>query len=111
MLLLDQCSFVVFATKSFYPTISIKLFGEAVSFAKLYYDYTSDEVDMIMHSRKIVLFWQDSTWVKKEDDGDLDIPMGCYDGAEICELVGICIQNKLCKLIIRKILDYTEMMA
>ena len=24
--------------------------------------------------------------------------MGCYDGAEICELVGIHIQNKLCKL-------------
>ena len=28
--------------------------------------------------------------------------MGCYDGAEICELVGICIQNKLCKLMNKK---------
>ena len=24
--------------------------------------------------------------------------MGCYDGAEICELVGVYIQSKLCKL-------------
>ena len=55
-----------------------------------------------MHSRKTLLFWQDSTWVKKEGDEDFDIPMGRYDGAEICELVGIYIQNKLCKLINKK---------
>ena len=91
----DQCSFVVFDIESFYPSISTKLFDEAVSFAKLYYDFTSDELELIMHSRKTLLFWQDSTWVKKEGDEDFDIPMGCYDGAEICELVGIYIQNKL----------------
>ena len=28
--------------------------------------------------------------------------MGCYDGAEICELVGTYIQNKLCKLMHQK---------
>ena len=28
--------------------------------------------------------------------------MGCYDGAKICELVGIYIQSKLCKLMKRK---------
>ena len=28
--------------------------------------------------------------------------MGSYDGAEICELIGICIQNKLCKLMNKK---------
>ena len=48
------------------------------------------------------MFWQDSTWVKKEGHEDFDIPMGCYDGTEICELVGIYIQNKLCKLMSRK---------
>ena len=31
-----------------------------------------------------------------------DILMGCYDCVEICELVGILIQNKLCKLINKK---------
>ena len=30
------------------------------------------------------------------------MPMGCYNGAEICELVGIYIQNKLCKLMNEK---------
>ena len=61
----DQCSFVVFDIENFYPSISTKLFDEAVSFAKLYYDFTSDELELIMHSRKTLLFWQDSTWVKK----------------------------------------------
>ena len=55
-----------------------------------------------MNSRKTLLFWQDGTWVKKEGDEDLDILIGCYDGAEICELVGIYIQNKLCKLMNKK---------
>ena len=91
----NQCSFLVFDIESFYPSISRKLFEEAVSFAKLYYDFTSDESEMIMHFRKTLLFWQDSTWVKKEGDEDFDIPIGCYDGAEICKLVRIYIQNKL----------------
>ena len=37
-----------------------------------------------------------------QGDQDFDIPMGCYDGAEICELVGIYIQNKFCKLMNKK---------
>ena len=57
----DQCCFAVFDMESFYASISIKLFDEAISFAKLYYDFTSDELEIIMHSRKTFLFWQDST--------------------------------------------------
>ena len=98
----DQCFFVVFDIKSFYPSISIKLFEEAISFAKLYYYFASDGLEIIMHTRKIILFCQNSTWVKKEGDEDFDIPIRCYDGAEICELVGIYIQNKLCKLMNKK---------
>ena len=55
-----------------------------------------------MHSRKILLFWQNSAKVKKEGNEDFDIPMGCYDGAEIWELVGTFIQNKPWKLINKK---------
>ena len=68
----------------------------------MYYDFTSDELEIIMDSRKILLFWQDSAWVKKAGNEDFDIPMGCYDGTEICELVGIYIQKKLCKLMNKK---------
>ena len=78
----DKCSFVVFDIEGFYPSISTKLFNRVVSFAKLYYDFTSDELEITMHSRKI-LFWQDSAWLNKDGDKDFDMPMGWYDGAEI----------------------------
>ena len=70
----DQRSFVVFDIESFYRSILTKLFDEALSFeklyydftsAKLYYDFTSDELEVIMHSRETLSFWQNSTWVKK----------------------------------------------
>ena len=44
--------------------------------------FTSDELEITMHSRKI-LFWQDSAWLNKDGDEDFDMPMGWYDGAEI----------------------------
>ena len=55
-----------------------------------------------MHSRKTFLFWKNRFWVNKEGNEDFDIRMGYYDGADICELVGTYIQNKLCKLMNRK---------
>ena len=61
----DQCFFLVFDIEIFYPSISTKPFGKAILFAKLYYDFTSDELEIIMHPRKTLLLWQDSTWVNK----------------------------------------------
>ena len=66
------------------------------------YDFTSDELEIIMPSRKTLLFWQDSAWVTKEGDEDFDTPMRCNDCAETCELVEIYIQNKLFKLMNKK---------
>ena len=35
------------------------------------------------------------SWVKKTGTENIDVPMGCYDGAEVCELVGCYILNQL----------------
>ena len=48
-----------------------------------------------MQSRKTLLFSKKVSWVKKERDEDFDVPMGCYDGAEVCEIVGSYILNLL----------------
>ena len=66
------------------------------------HDFTSDELEIIMRSRKTRLVCQYSNWVKKKGYEDFDIPMGCHDGAEVWELVGIYIQNKLCRLMNKK---------
>ena len=51
-----------------------------------------------MHCRKSVLFGDQSTWTK--ENGNLfDVMMGSYDGAEICELVGLYLLHELNKTI------------
>ena len=55
---------------------------------------TKDEI--IKHARKSVLFNDDGKpWTKKDSNSLFDVTMGSYDGAEICELVGLFILNKL----------------
>ena len=41
-----------------------------------------------MYAKNTLLFSNGEPWVKKDGDRNFDVPMGCYDGAEICELIG-----------------------
>ena len=43
-----------------------------------------------MHVRKSLLFHDNLPWVKKQGSM-FDVTMGSYDGAEVCELVGLYI--------------------
>ena len=51
----------------------------------------------IEHSRKTLLFHNNQR--KKSGDSTFDVPIGCYDAAQIGELVGIFILNKLSNII------------
>ena len=42
-----------------------------------------------------LLFNEKIPWVKKDGSEDFGVPIGCFDGAEVCELVGTFILNKL----------------
>ena len=42
-----------------------------------------------------LLFGKDRAWAKKESQGMFDVAMGSYDGAEVCELVGIFALSQL----------------
>ena len=48
-----------------------------------------------MHTRKTLLFEGTIPWIKKSGDEDFDVQMGCFDSAEIFELVGTHMQSKL----------------
>ena len=43
----------------------------------------------------MLLFYNNEPWKKKEHDSSFDVTMGSYDGAELCELIGIYIQSLL----------------
>ena len=42
-----------------------------------------DKISIIMQSGKTLLFCDGEPWVKKDGEDDFDVPMGCYDGAEV----------------------------
>ena len=93
-----KCSFIQMDIKEFYPSITKKVLENAISFAKRYTEITDKEISTIMHCRKSLLYFKDEPWKKKDSASCFDVTMGSYDGAELCELVGIFILEKLSKL-------------
>ena len=88
-------SFVKFDIESFYPNISRNTFMKAIVFARKFVDVSEDDVDIIIHSCRTVLNYNGSVWVKKNDRDNFDVPMGSYHGAELCELIGLFMLEKL----------------
>ena len=58
-------------------------------------EITDQDLAIIMQARKTLLFQNIEPWVKKSGTEDFDVPMGCYDGAEVCELVRSYMLNQL----------------
>ena len=90
--------FFKFDVVSFYPTIKKPLLDHAISWAKQYATLTNEDINIITHARKSFLFLNSQPWKKKSGD-DFDVTMGAYDGAEVCELVGLYILHKMESLI------------
>ena len=95
----QNSSFIQFDIESFYPSIKKELFDNAILFAKTITDISDEELNIIMESRKTLLFNNEIPWVKKEGNENFDVPMGCYDGAEVCEIVGSYLLNLLCEIL------------
>ena len=82
--------FLQFDIKDFYPSIKETLLHEAIQFAKEHVPITRKDVEVIFHARKSGLYNDREPWVKKEkEDGSFDVTIGAYDGAEVCEPIGI----------------------
>ena len=79
--------FLMFGIKDFYPSIK-ELLWEVIRFAKRHISITNKDIGAIFHARKSLLYYNDESWVKKEES-NFDVTIGAYDGAEVCELIGI----------------------
>ena len=91
----DRCSFIQFDIDNFYPSISLELLNKAIAYAKTHTSVSDSELSIIMQARKTLLFHNGKPWSKKNDASDFDVPMGSYDGAEVCELVGTFMLSEL----------------
>jgi len=91
----ERSTFLNFDVENFYPSISLSLFTNAINPAKSITPIPEEHLSISMQSRKTLLFHKTEPCVKKSLEEDFDVPMGCYDGAEVCELVGSFILSKL----------------
>ena len=57
-----------------------------------------EDINLIMHAKKNLLFNEGIPWLEKERMEDFNVPIGCFDGAEVCELVGSFILQQLSQL-------------
>ena len=81
-------TFIKFDIESFYPFITEETLCKAIEWAKSKVEITHCKEEIIMYSRRSLLFNGGFNWVK-QDGTDFDVTMGSYDGAEVCELVGL----------------------
>ena len=88
-------SFANFDVENFYPSILIDLSTDAISYAKTITNILDDQLSLIMQWRKTLLFNSNEPCVKKTGEEIFEVPMGWYDGADVCELLGTYILNKL----------------
>ena len=73
-----------------------KLMKNAIEFARSVKGIiiSNEDEEIIMQCRKSFLFCDGQPWTKIGQE-NFDVPMGSYDGAEVCELVGLYILDKL----------------
>ena len=86
----NSYNFLIFDIVEFYPSINEKLLIDSIHFAEQYVNITAENKALIHHARKSLLFCNDQVWIKKSS-GLFDVTMGAFDGAEVCELVGVFI--------------------
>ena len=87
-------SFICFDICDFYPSISEDLLNKALDYATRYDDISDYERHIILHTKKALLYSNESPWCKRKNP-DFDVTMGSFDGAETCELIGLYLLSQL----------------
>ena len=93
----QKCKFMKFDIVDFYPSITEDLFRRSFEYAKSLVEISDNELKIIKHARKSLLFDSNNTWTKKDDDDLFDVTQGSYDGAEVCENIGLFLLHSLSK--------------
>ena len=88
--------FATFDIKEFYPSIKERLLKNAINFAEQHTEISEKDKAIIFHARKSPLSNGQYVWIKKKGRL-LDVTMGVFDGAEVCEAVGNFLLYQLSK--------------
>ena len=97
-----NCTFIKFDIREFYPSITETILDKTLLFAKQHHDISNDNTRLIKHCRKSLLFSNNEAWKKKQTENCFDVTMGSFDGADVCQVVGMYILFFLVTLISKK---------
>ena len=75
---------------NFYPSINENLLKNAINWARQYENISVKDEEIIMESKRSILFNKGQIWVKK-GVSNFDVAQGSFDGAECAELVSLYI--------------------
>ena len=89
------CTFTQLDIKGFYPSIKPDILKNAISFANQHVYINDESIQTIKYCQKSLLFNDNTQSVKKSTAESFEETMGSYDGAEVCELMGLFILSKL----------------
>ena len=92
-----ELSFLQFDIVEFYPNITENLLKKAINYAQNYVNITKDEIEIILQTKKALLFHNKKAWTKKGNKS-FDVTMGSWDGAEVADLVGLYLLSQLTDL-------------
>ena len=94
----NKSKFLKFDIIDFYSSITEKLLKIAISFAKKFTAVSDNTIKIILNARKSLLSNSNNPWMKKTGE-NFDVAMVSFDGAEICELVGLLLLDRLVSVI------------
>ena len=72
----SNCSFIQFDIKEFYPSITENILHQTFKFAKQHTNIDKNDLRIINHCRKSLLFSDNKTWKKKTTDSCFDDTIG-----------------------------------
>ena len=89
---ISKYMFISFDICDFYPSITNKLLEKSLKFASQFSNISVEDIRIIKHTKN-TLFKDGTPWAKKSSD--FNVTMGSFDGAEVCELVGLYLPSQL----------------
>ena len=90
----NKDKFMIFHIKDFYSSITKKLSDCFINFTRQHVQIKRQDFNIMQHARKSLLYNKEILLQKKKADL-LDVSMGAYDEAEVCETVGLFLLNNL----------------
>ena len=107
----NERTFTVFDIQEFYPSVTKDLLKTVILFAQNSVNISPKSIEVVFHFYNSLLCHNGYPSIKKDPSEEFDVTMGSYDGAEVCEIVGLSMLDMLNKLFEKKFHRFIQKMV